>query len=74
MDEQTPQTEVEPLTPNNDQKEPTSNSVVDQFIQLLKSDSDVVKFEAASSLVHMLTSENAVAGKSYGFFDFHKDI
>ncbi len=66
MDKQiTPETETEPLEPKETTtSEPNNVTFVEQFIELLKSDSDMVKFEAASSLLHILTAESAVSGKA----------
>ena len=61
MDEKTPQTEIESVEPDN-------KTFVVHFVELLQSDSDIVKFEAASSLLHILNAENATVGKNRYFF------
>ena len=46
---------------------PSNIAVVQQYVELLQSTSDVVKFEAASCLFHILDIESAVIGKVYNY-------
>ena len=65
MDQVTPGFETEAANRSND------NFVIEQLIDLLQSQSDVVKFEAASSMLQLITDETAKKGKYFtkSFFD-----
>ena len=67
MDKPTPQTEIESIscssTNNNSSTQSNCNTIIQQFLELLKSSSGIIQFEAASSLSHILNnSESAVEG------------
>jgi len=73
MDDKTPSNESEYNSPPAS-KSPDSIStgieceglIIEQYIDLLKSGSDVVKFEAASSLLHALSHDNAITVVALG--------
>ncbi len=57
MDQATPQFETETEYMGND------TFVIEQLIDLLQSESDIVKVEAASSLLQLITNETSKKGK-----------
>ena len=65
MDKQTPDQHCESIVPTKGQYQEPNINTVQQFIALLQSDSDMVKFEAASSLYDALNIDNARTSKLY---------
>lgn len=63
MDKQTPEQHCESVIPISGTYEQPHVNTIQQFVALLQSDSDIVKFEAASSLLHALNIESATTGK-----------
>ena len=65
MDKQTPEQHCESVIPISGPYEQPHVNIIQQLVALLQSDSDIVKFEAASSLLHALNIESATTGKFY---------